>query len=257
MKPEHTPATAPETPAGTGDAVASAYIAQELPKARTALKRTRIIGLVMVGLVGGYISFISVTLVKFFQPPEAAQIASGMLMQHIASDGPTLVLQVEREIPLLIRQLPDYVIHELPGYRQELELALEGELQTHCGALSKQLGRQMDELIDTHQADLKILLTHPNDRAVLRSVLPNLDETISGFLTTDADGKVVQEHITDLANGLKEVEKHMDRLANGTNLTPEEQKARRSLAMLAKAIKDQTKEPDATPAPPVGKLARK
>ena len=255
MKPEQTPSTTPETTTGTADA-AAAYIAQELPKARKALKRTRIIGLVMVGLVGIYISFISITLVKFFQPREAAQIASGMLVQHIASDGPILALQIEREIPLLIRQVPDYVIHELPGYRQELELALEAELQTHCVALGRDLGKEMDIQIDSHQAELKSLLEHPNDRSVLRTVLPDLDQTLTGFLTADADGKVVQEHITDLANGLKEVEKHMDRLANGSNLTPEEQKARRSLAVLAKAIKDKTKEPDLTPAP-VGKLARK
>ena len=160
------------------------------------------------------------------------------------------------EIPLLIRQLPDYVIKQLPLYRQDVELALEGELQGHCAALSKELGKEMDEQIDSHQSELKTLLEHPNDRAVLRTVLPDLDQTVTGFLTTDADGKVVQEHITDLAAGLKEVEKHMDRLANGSNLTPEEQKARRSLAVLAKAIKDKTKVPDTGPAP-VGKLARK
>ena len=255
MKPEQIPSTTPETPAGTVDA-AAAYIAQELPKARKAFKRTRTIGLVLVCVVGCYISFISFTLVKFFQPQEAAQIASGMLMQHIASDGPVLALQIEREIPLLIRQVPDYVIHELPGYRQQLELALEGELQVHCLALGRDLGKEMDAQIDSHQAELKSLLDHPNDRAVLRTVLPDLDQTLTTFLTMDADGKVVQEHITDLAKGLKEIEKHMDRLANGSDLTPEEQKARRSLAVLAKAIKDKAKEPDLTPAP-VGKLAKK
>jgi hypothetical protein len=255
MKPEQTLSTAPETPAGTSDA-AAAYIAQELPKARKALKRTRIIGVVLICVVGGYISFISLTLVKFFQPREAAQIASGMLMQRIASDGPVLAWQVEGEIPRLIRQVPDYVIHELPSYRQETEQALMGELQGHCAALSQQLGRQMDEQIDSHQAELKTLLEHPNDRAVVRTVLPDLDQTITSFLTTDADGKAVREHINDLAAGLKEVEKHMDRLANGANLTPEEQKARRSLAVLAKAIKDKTKVPEVA-STPVGKLARR
>ena len=255
MKPEQTPAPAPQTPAETSDA-AAAYIAQELPKARKALKRTRIVGLVLICLVGSYISFISLTLVKFFQPREAAQIASGMLVQHIASDGPTLALQIERQIPLLIRQLPDYVIRELPTYRQEVELALEGELRAHCAGLSRDLGKELDAQIDSHQSELKSLLEHPNDRAVLRTVLPDLDQTITGFLTADADGKVVQERITDLATGLKDVEKHMDRLANGAGLTPEEQKARRSLAVLAKAIKDKTNVPEVVPAP-VGKLARK
>jgi hypothetical protein len=256
MKPEQAPSTTPATPAPTGEAAAAAYIAQELPKARKAYRRAMIIGLVLIGLVGGYISVISVTLVRFFRPQEAAQIASGMLVQHIASDGPALALQVERQIPLLIRQLPDYVIQQLPAYRQEVELALEVELQGHCAALGRELGKQMDELIATHQADLKTLLAHPNDRAVLRTVLPDLDQTVTGFLTTDADGKLVQGYINDLAAGLKDIEKRMDRLANGSNLTPEEKKARRSLAVLSKAIKDNTKIAETT-AVPVGKLAKK
>jgi hypothetical protein len=256
MKPESSPSAAPATPAPTGEAAAAAYIAQELPKARKALRRARIIGLVLIGLIGGYISIISVTLVRFFQPQAAAQVASGMVLERVASDGPALALQIERQIPLLIRQAPDYVIRQLPGYREQAELVLETELQSHCATLSTQVGKQMDDLIATHEANLKTLLEHPNDRAVLRTVLPDLDQTITSFLTTDADGKVVQEHIADLAAALKEVEKRMDRLANGANLTPEEKKARRSLAVMAKAIKDKTTLPETSPAP-VGKLASK
>ena len=254
MKPESSVSITPAASASSGEAAAAAYIAQELPKARQALRRARIIGLVLIGLIGGYITAISVTLVKFFQPREAAQIASGMLVQRVETDGPALALQIERQIPLLIREAPDYAIRQLPGYRQELEHGLELELQRHCTILAQQIGKQMDDLIETHQADLKTLLAHPNDRAVLRTVLPDLDQTITGFLAADTDGKVVQEHITDLAAGLKEIEKRMDHLANGSNLTPEEKKVRRSLAVLAKAIKDRTKLPETSPAP-LGKLA--
>jgi hypothetical protein len=251
MKPNESPATSPATSAQQGEA-AAAYIAQELPKARKALRRSRIVGLVLIGVVGGYISIISLTLVKFFQPQEAAQIATGMLIQHIDSDGPVLALQVERQIPLLIRQLPDYVIQQLPAYRQEVEHSLTSELQSHCAGLSKELGKHLDTQLNLHVADLQTLLARPNDRTALRAVLPDLEQTVTGFLTTDADGKLVQTHINDLAAGLKEIEKHMDRLANGSDLTPQEKKARRSLAVLAKAIRDNT----ATPAP-VGKLASK
>lgn len=253
MNTGQTPSNTPETSALTNEAAAAAYIAQELPKARKALKQARIIGLVLVGLVGVYISVISIVLVRFSQPREAAQIAGGMLIQRLESHGPALAVEIERQIPLLIRQVPDYVIQQLPKYRQSLEQTITTELQAHCGALGKDMGRQMDQVIANHEADLKTLLAHPNDRAVLRKVLPDLDQTVTTFLTTEADGKVVQEHITDLAAGLKEIEKHMDRLANGSNLTPEERKARRSLAVLAQAIKDKTKEPETAPA---GKLAR-
>jgi hypothetical protein len=255
MKPESSPSSTPTTPALTGEATAAAYIAQELPKARKSLQRARIIGLVLIGLIGGYITVIGVTMARFLQPREAAQVASGMLVQHVASAGPELVVNVEREIPLLIRQVPDYVIRQLPVYRQQVEVVLETELQSHCEVLAKDIGKQMDELIATHQADLKTLLERPNDHAALRAVLPDLDQTISGFLTADADGRAVKSHITELAAGLKDIEKHMDRLANGADLTPEEKKARYSLAVLAKAIRNKTSQPDVAPAP-VGKLAR-
>ncbi len=255
MKSERTPTTTPKTPAEAGDP-AAAYIAQELPKARLALKRARMVGLALLVLVGGYISIISVTLVRFFQPADAAEVASGMVMQHIATEGPALVVQVEREIPLLIRQLPDYVIRELPAYRQEVEQALMAEFQTHWSGLSRDVGKELDTQLAAHQDVLKELLQHPNDRDLIRAALPNLELTITSFLTSDADGKVVQEHITDIAAGLKEIEKRMDRLAKGTNLTPEEQKARRSLAVLSKAIKAQTSQPDVA-SRPVRKMAGK
>jgi hypothetical protein len=256
MNPEPTTPTTSVTPSATSEATAATYIAQELPKARLAFKRARIFGVVLICLVGAYISVISITLVKFSQPQEAAQITSGMLIQHISNEGPALLGEVEREIPHLIRQLPDYIIEQLPTYRRDTELVLESELRGHCDLLSKQVGKQMDGLIDAHQADLKALLQNPNNREAIRNILPNLDQTITDFLANDADGKVLHEHITELAAGLTEVQKHMDRLANGTNLTPEEQKARHSLAMIGKAIKDQTKELGSAPTA-MGKLARK
>ena len=256
MKPDSSPTAIPANPASGGDAAAAAYIARELPKARQTLRRARIVALVLIGLIGTYITVISVTLVRFFRPQAAAQVASGMVLERVASDGPALAVQLERQIPLLIRQVPDYVIRQMPAYRQEVEVVLETELQGHCAALATEVGKQMDTLIAIHQSDLKTLLEHPNDRAAVRAVLPDLDQTITGFLTADADGREVQKHIADLAAGLKEVERRMDRLANGANLTPEEKKARHSLAVMAKAIKDKAMLPETAPAP-VGKLASK
>jgi hypothetical protein len=241
MKPRPSRQPEPPTPAQTDEAAAIAYVAQELPRARKALQRTRMVGAVLLVLVGTYISIISVTMVRFLQPREAAEVASGMVVQHIASDGPELAARVERQIPLFIRQLPDYLIQHLPGYRQELEHSLEAQLQVHAAALAKDLAKELDQQLARHQADLKMLLASPNDRVALRAVLPDLDQTITGFLTADAEGMEVRRRINDLGAGLKDIANHMDRLANGSNLTPEEKKARRSLAVLAKAIRDNTK----------------
>lgn len=242
-EPATSPVTQNETP--DGEAFAVAHLAQEVPKARRALKRTRIVGTILILAVGAYIGVISTILVGFSQPKEAAQVASGVLVQHVKSEGPALAAQVEREIPLLIRQAPDYLIKEIPGYRKELQQALETEYQAYCNSLSRDLDDQIDKLIDDHKAEIKTLLANANDREAIRKTLPDFDQVIAEFAKNDVDGRAVKSQIHDLAATLKEVEKRMDRLANASDLTAEEQKARRALAMLAKVIQDNSKTPEA------------
>lgn len=251
MNPAQKPSSPVITTPVTGEETAVAYLAQELPKARQSLKRTRIVGIILICCVAAYIGAISVIMVNFFQPKQAAEVASGMLAQHVASDGPALAVQIEREIPALIRQMPDYLIKEIPNYRKQLQQTLEGEFQSYCDSLSKDLGGQVDKLIDDHKAEIKTLLENANDREAIRKVLPDFERVITEFMQGDVDGKTLKKHIDDLAAALKEVEKRMDRLANGKNLTTEEQRARRALAMLAKVIHDSAKVPDDAVVPPV------
>jgi len=57
---------------------------------------------------------------------------------------------------------------------------------------------------------------------------------VTDFVQHDADGRDLKKQIDELAVSLKDIEKRMDRLANATDLTPEEKKARRALAVIAK-----------------------
>jgi hypothetical protein len=249
MKTEPSPAAAPQEAALTGEAVVAAYLAQELPKARQLLKRTRIICIVLILFVGAYIGTISTILVNFFQPKAAAEIASGMLAQHAISDGPILAARIEWEIPHLIHQVPDYLVGILPVYRKELQQSLEAEYEAYCNSLSKSLGDQIDKLIDDHKAEIKTLLENAGDRDAIRKTLPDFDKVIAGAMKNDPEGQALRERIDAWAAALKEVEKRMARLANGSNLTPEEQKTRHALALLSKVIDDKVKMPEDVSAP--------
>ena len=121
MNTEPSSAAAPDATPQTGEAVVAAYLAQELPKARQALKRTRITGIVLILFVGAYMGVISTIMVNFFQPKAAAEVATGMLAQRVAIDGPILAARIEWEIPHLIHEVPDYMIAELPVYRKDLQ----------------------------------------------------------------------------------------------------------------------------------------
>jgi hypothetical protein len=239
----------PQTTSVPGEATAVAYLAQEVPKARKTLKRTRVVGVILLAVVGAYIGIISHIVVGFFQPKPAAEVASGMLIQHLQNEGPLLAIQIERQIPSLIRQAPDYLIRQLPVFRNDLEQMLTTEYQAYCSSFSKDLGDQVDKMIDDHKAEIKVLLENAGDRAAIRKVLPDFDQVVANFTRNDVDGRALKQHIDEMAVTLKEVEKRMDRLANGGNLTPEEQKARHALAVLAKVIDDNVKTPEVAPLP--------
>ena len=249
MKTESSPAAAPDATPQTGEAVVAAYVTQELPKARQILKRTRITGIVLILFVGAYMGVISTIMVNFFQPKAAAEVASGMLAQHAVKDGPILATKVEWEIPHIIHEVPDYLIGELPVYRKELQQSLEAEYEAYCNSLSKDLGEQLDRLIDDHQAEIKTLLENASDRDAIRKTLPDFDRVIAESMKNDAEGQALRQHIDEWAAALKEVENRMDRLANGSNLTPEERKARYALALLSKVIDANAKMPEDISAP--------
>jgi hypothetical protein len=245
MKTEPSAAAAPAAPP-TGEAMLAAYLAEELPRARKTLKRTRIICVILIVFVAAYIGTITAVMVNLFQPKAAAEIASGMMAQHARDEGPILAAQIEGEIPRLIHELPDYLIGELPVYRKELQRSLETEYEAYCNALGRDLGKKLDQLIDNHKSEIKILLENANDRDAIRKTLPDFDKVIAATLKNNPEGQALKERIDAWAASLKEVEKRMDRLANGTNLTPEEQKARRALSLLSKVIEAHTQIPAGT-----------
>ena len=249
MKTEPSPSATPDAKPQTGEAVVVAYLAQELPKARQTLKRTRITGVGLILFVGAYMGVISTIMVNFFQPKAAAEVATGMLAQRVVTDGPVLAAKVEWAIPHFIHEVPDYLIGELPVHRKELQQSLETEYETYCNSLNKDLGDQFDRLIDEHKAEIKTLLENASDRDTIRKTLPDFDKVINEALKNNVEGQALKEHIDEMAAALKEVEKRMDRLANGSNLTPEEQKARQALALLSKVIKDTAKMPEDISAP--------
>jgi hypothetical protein len=247
---------APENPVSSGDAIAAAFLAQELPDARKTLKRTRIIGVALILFIAAYMGTISTIMVGFFEPKTAAEVASGMLTQHVASDGPVLLSHVEREIPLLIRETPDFLIKEIPGFRKQLQGALTADCEAYCNALSKEWGAQMDQYIDTHKPEIRTLLENAGDREAIRKTLPDFDKAVGETVQKNVEGQAAKEHIDAWAAALKEVDKRVDRLANGQNLTPEEIKARHALAMLSTVIKRNAQLPETVPASALPKLAK-
>jgi hypothetical protein len=223
--PENNPGSEP---------MASAYLALRLERARKTLKRTQLAGSILIAVVAIYFSIITYILVGFFQPDQAARVASGMLTERAEQNGPVIASGVEREIPVLLRETPDYLKRQLPVLRKEMQASFVNEFSAHCQSMSDKVGANMDNYIDDHKAEIQNLLENGDDRDAIRKQLPSFDDVVTDFVQHDADGRDLKKQIDELAVSLKDIEKRMDRLANATDLTPEEKKARRALAVIAK-----------------------
>jgi hypothetical protein len=228
----------------TGESVAVAYLAQEIPAARKTLQRTRVIGIALIIFIALYIGTITTVMVKFFEPKAAAEVASGMLVQRVVNEGPTLAAHVEREIPQLIREVPDFLIKGIPDFRKQLQVSLSADCEAYCNTLSKDWGVQMDKFIDGHKPEIRTLLENADARGAIRRTIPDFGNAINDTIKINYEGQAIKEHIDEWAAALKEVEKRVDRLANARDLTPEEIKARHALAMLSTVAKNTTQLPD-------------
>ena len=129
MSPEETPSerVVPVTPpvASSGEVVAENYVVNQLQKARVDLQRTRIIGIVLMVFVVGYLSYITIKFQQSLRPESAAEIANGIISQQIQDNGPEVAEQAKQRVQAMIAELPDQAAvgvkkHTLGNFHDQL-----------------------------------------------------------------------------------------------------------------------------------------
>ena len=220
-----------------GDNVAASYLATQVKTARTALQRTRIVGLVLLVLLGGEMIFITAKFSSNLQPHAAAEIADGMIMQQISDRGPDLAEQLKQKIPEYIQQTPDYALKELPKYRLSLEDRLEGQLTQYCHKTTAQLDTQVDSYLTAHKDDIKGMITAGNDAEVTKRVGKDLKQQFLTYIHAKSpEGESIQDQLDLSMVALEGTAKTMHRLATAKDLTAQEKQSRHALAVLTSSL---------------------
>ena len=234
IEPEKTPKIVPATPTPAAGDLASHYITQELVQARVSLQRTRIFTILALLLIGGELIYITAKFNRTFQPQNAAEIADGMVMEQVDDHGDQLSDAIKQRVPQLIAQTPDYVLQQMPSYRQALEDNVTGTLDGYFKSAAAPLGQNLDTFLAAHQDDVKQMLLDANDKATIQRVGEDLkQQMLTSLQTPQAGGPSVSGQINQSLQSLQEVEKTMHRLAANKDLTPEERKTRHALAIIA------------------------
>jgi hypothetical protein len=222
-----------------GDAVAANYLVTQVQQARVALQRTRIVGLVMLLLLGGEMIYITSKFASSLQPHAAAEIADGMILQQINDRGPELADQLKQKIPEYIQQTPDYALKELPKYRLTLEDRMEAQLKGYCDATTEKLDKQLDTYLTDHKEDIKGMITTGSDPAITKRVGQDLKKQFLTYVQAKGDsGESIQEHLDISLAALQGTAKTMHRLATARDLNGQEKQTRHALAVLTSSLGD-------------------
>jgi len=220
-----------------GDAGAANYLAAQVKAARTALQRTRIVGLVLLVLLGGEMIFITSKFSASLEPHSAAEIADGMIMQQISDRGPELASQLKQKIPEYIQQTPDYALKELPKYRLALEDRLEAQMTQYCQKTTAQLDTQLDSYLTEHKEDIKGMITTGSDPEVTKRVGQDLKHQFLIYIHAKSpEGESIQDQLDLSLVALEGTAKTMHRLATAKDLTAQEKQSRHALAVLTSSL---------------------
>ncbi len=226
------------SPASAAEAVATQFVADELEKARSSLKKTRLAGVILLVFVLGYMSFITINLVKFLEPKNAAEVANGVIAEQVDQKASDIAAQLKIKIPSLIAQLPEFVLGKLPEYREALENKVETDLTDYCLSASAHMGKQLDDFLVEHKASIGNLLKTADDKEALKLLATDIEQEFMSYLEEkpEGGGESIKEKMATSLDALKRIEKQMDRLANGKELPPKEKKTRRAIAIVSKKL---------------------
>jgi hypothetical protein len=226
----------PVTPAA--GATAESFLAQEVADAKRSLMLTRIIGAITALFVVGYLGYITSRFQDVMKPANAAEIAHGIIAERVDENANAIATEVKTRVPVLIEELPDYAIKQMPEYRQRLEDQIIGDLTGYAMENAPKLGDHLEDFLGAHQEQVKQIMEDGQDPAIIESVGAELEkEFLASLKETDAGGgETFREKMDKSLIALQEINNKMNHLAANKNLTASEKKTRRAIAILAGKI---------------------
>jgi hypothetical protein len=233
--PENQPTEAAKTPAS--GQVAVDFVATELAQARSSLKKAQIVGIILLLFVGGYMTVLTAKLKPFLTPQGAASTANDLILNQVSERAPMIADDLKKRVPEMVARIPDMVIDKLPEWRTQIEDKVEDTLKSHLTEHSVQFGKHLDLYLANNQQQIGELLQAANDKDKLKVVMTSIEMDVLSFLNEKFDEKEsIKEKLDAALAKLTHLEKQMDRLANASDLTPQEKKTRRAIAIIAQKI---------------------
>ncbi len=221
---------------------AEKFLTDELAAARASLKRTQVIGLIVLVVIVAYMGVVTLKIRESLVPAQAAELANAFITERVTTQAAELSEQVKRQLPAWVAGLPDYVIKQLPAYRLELEKQVEISLKDHGLKVTQELGSKLDAFLQANIVQVKAILKAGQDRSEFAKLEPEIDRFLSDYLNQRLGGEEsLQAKLDKTLHALRDIKKMTDRLATASDLTPQEKKARHAIAIIGRTAEVQVK----------------
>lgn len=221
---------------------AEQFLIDELASARASLKRTQIIGLIVLVAIVAYMGVVTLKIREALVPAQAADLAKAFVAERVTAQADELAAQIKQQLPVWVGGLPDYVIKQLPAYRMELEKDVENSLKDHGLKVSRELGAKLDAFLNANIVQVKAALKAGQDRKEFAKLEPEIDRFLGEYLNQRMGGEEsLQAKLDKTLHALRDIKSMTDRLATATDLTPQEKKARHAIAIIGRTADAQVK----------------
>jgi hypothetical protein len=218
----------------SGANAATDYVNEQLTAARASLGRTKMVAVIIIIIVLGYMSFVTKSILAHLEPQQAANTAKGVITVQLAERGEILADQLKAKIPEMMQKLPEVVLNRMPEIRESIQNRISAELKNYARKTADQLEPQLDEFLTNHTDDINKFLNASQDLDALREDLnDDLDALIANYLKNTTDGsETLLEKFEQSQVLLNNIADHTQRLAHDEDLTDREKQTRRAVAVL-------------------------
>ncbi|MFM9872035.1 MAG: hypothetical protein ACKVQS_01065 [Fimbriimonadaceae bacterium] len=223
----------------TTDTVAEAYVAEELASLKKSMTQTQIFGSAFVFILMCYMFSIANGFAQNFEPKTAAKITKGLVAQKLDDVQPQVSEYLKREIPTMIKNVPDMAKSQLPIMRENIETTVEAEISDLATKTSGQLDQALDSFLVEKQDEFKTIILAGQDKETTDEVAKAMREMFVDYLTEDhGQDESIQTKLDESLKALKEIAHRTHRMAYATDLDAVEKKTRRAVACLFSTVRE-------------------
>lgn len=217
------------------------FLEDEILKTQSALRNTRLFGIIIIVVVIGYMGYITKGLHAFLDPAAAAEMTTDFVETQLSAKTDLIADQIKARIPALVAELPDHFLKQIPAFRERLEDTAVNAAKEQMNKIALRLDDTLGTFLDEHKDAVNEMLTIGQDFEISDTLRDALTEDIIDYLTLipEEEGKSVVQQLTDSLKMLGQAEASISKLADGVNLSAPERKTRYALAVLADSIEDQ------------------